>query len=78
MAPSGMRYKYTTAYVRILLVCVVLFLIALIFGRGQSSDVKDNTKESHTTETSSLNIEKWLLQQDQLNLKEAFAKAGIQ
>ena len=71
-----MQYKYTTTYIRILLAIVVLFLIVLVFGKGQSSDVKDTVKESPTTGTS-LNVEQWLMQQNQLNLRDAFTKAGI-
>lgn len=75
--PSGMRYKYTKAYVWVLLACVVLFLITLIVCKGQSSDVVENVKESLATETTSLNIEQWLMKQDQNYLKDTFAKAGI-
>ncbi|XP_061172830.1 apoptosis-resistant E3 ubiquitin protein ligase 1-like [Saccostrea echinata] len=82
MASPNIRYRYTTAYIRVLVACVVLYLMTLIFGRGQTSEELQNvqqveksaTKESETT---ILNVDQWLDKQEKNYLKDKFAKAGI-
>lgn len=69
------RHKYTAAYLRILTVCLLIFFATFIFGRDHSTEIPVEIK---TLKDTPLTVERWLQQQNQLKLKDTFAKAGIQ
>lgn len=73
--PTTERHKYTAAYLRILTVCLLIFFATFIFGRDHSTEIPVEIK---TTKDTPLTVERWLQQQNQLKLKDTFAKAGIQ
>lgn len=68
------RHKYTAAYLRILTVCLLIFFATFIFGRDHSTEIPEEIK---TPKDTPLTVKRWLQQQNQLKLKDTFAKAGI-